>query len=70
MSLTKGFKAGDKVYISGEVKWGDDYYRVASEGVIEEWKKGAYALVTVEYIDGDYGVCTHVLKQDISAIEE
>lgn len=64
------FKAGDKVEVSGAVKWGDEYVNVSSPGVIEVWKKGAYALVTIEQVDGDVGVCVHVLKQNLSHYQE
>lgn len=64
--MTQTLKNGDKVFVSGEVKWGDDYYRVSSKGEIVEWKKGPYALVNLEYVDGDYGVCTFVKKTYIS----
>lgn len=64
------FKAGDKVEVSGEVKWGDTYVNVSSPGIIEDWKKGAYALVNIEQVDGDFGVCVHVLKKNLSHYQE
>lgn len=68
--MAKVFNPGDTVEVSGEVKWGDDYYNVSTTGVIEEWKKGAYALVTLEEVDNDYGVCIHVKKSYISKSED
>lgn len=61
---------GHRVHISGEVKWGDRYYNVSTDGVIEEWKKGPYALVTLDYIDGEFGVCVHVRKNQIEEREQ
>jgi hypothetical protein len=63
-------KAGQKVFVSGEVEWGEDgeIFRVSTEGVIEEWNDDGYALVTLEYVDGDYGVCTFVNKSYINEI--
>jgi len=60
------FNEGDEVHVSGEVKWGDSYYRVSTPGVITQWKKGAYALVTLEQVDGDHNVCIHVPKMIIA----
>lgn len=66
VNVKKEFKTGDKVRISGEVEWGDVYYRVSSDGIVEDWRENeSEALVTVEYIDGDYGVCTFVNKDSI-----
>lgn len=59
-------KKGENVYVKGEVKWGDNYYNVDTNGIIEEWKNGAYALVTLEEVDNDYGVCVHVRKKYIN----
>lgn len=58
------------VHVSGTVKWGEEYCRVSTTGVIEEWKKGAYALVTLEEVDNDADVCIHVLKKDIQKMEQ
>jgi hypothetical protein len=33
--MTK-LKVGQRVRVSGEVKWGDEWIRVASEGIVEE----------------------------------
>lgn len=66
----QALKQGEKVHVSGEVKWGDHYHTVSTTGVIEEWKKGAYALVTLEQVDKDFGVCIHVPKRQLEKIEE
>lgn len=66
----QALKQGDKVQVSGEVKWGDGYHTVSTTGVIEEWKKGAYALVTLEEVDNDFGVCIHVPKRQLEKLEE
>lgn len=59
---------GQKVRVSGEVKWGENYYRVDTMGVIEKWKRGTYALVTLEEVDNDYGVCIHVRKAQLETV--
>lgn len=61
---------GQKVEVNGDVKWGDEYYNVSTTGLVEEWKKGAYALVTLEYVDGDFGVCTFAKKKYISKLTD
>lgn len=61
---------GQQVDVNGEVKWGDEYYSVSTTGTVEEWKKGAYALVTLECVDGDFGVCTFVKKKYISELAD
>lgn len=60
--------AGQHVLVSGDVKYGDSTYRVATRGIIQQWKKGAYALVTLEYVDNDHNVTLHVRKSDIKAV--
>lgn len=62
---TQEYKQGDVVRVSGYVEWGDREYRVATEAVIEEWGKGDKALLTLEYVDGDYGVTIYVDKQNV-----
>lgn len=63
--MKAAFNKGESVHVSGEVRWGNDYYRVSTSGVIEEWKRGPYALVTLEEVDNDHNVCIHVLKKCI-----
>jgi hypothetical protein len=55
----KNTKIGQRVRISGGVKYGDKYYRVASYGTIQDIGK-VKSLVTVDMIDGDKNVCTFV----------
>ena len=52
------FKEGERVRISGEVKYGNAYYRVASDGLVitDTKKKSRSTLVLVDCIDGDGGV--------------
>lgn len=64
-AVKEKFVNGETVHVSGTVKWGEENVRVSTPGVIEEWKKGAYALVTLENVAGDSGVCIHVRKADI-----
>lgn len=52
MTKTKKLIEGDKVYITGEVNYGDQWYRVASSGVIIK-SYVTRALVCIDEIDGD-----------------
>ena len=63
------YHEGTKAYISGEVKYGDRYYRVASPATILNWNRGAYALCMVSEIDGDRNVCVYVEKKVIGVEE-
>lgn len=63
--MANTFKKENHVHVSGQVKWGENYVRVDSPGIIEEWKKGPYALVNIEQVSGDSNVRVHVLKKDI-----
>lgn len=65
-AVKETFANGETVHVSGTVKWGEENVRVSTSGVIEEWKQGAFALVTLENVDGDSGVCIHVKKSDIT----
>ena len=48
-----------RVYISGEVKYGDATYRVASGAtLLEKGKKKSY--VSIDMVDGDSNVCLYV----------
>ena len=54
----KRFREGERVRISGQVKYGGTDYRVASDGVVvvDTKKKSRSTLVLVDCIDGDGGV--------------
>ena len=54
----KRFKEGERVRISGQVKYGGTDYRVASDGVVvaDTKKKSRSTLVLVDCIDGEGGV--------------
>lgn len=57
-------KIGDRVYISGEVYYGDTWIRVASHGTIEHVGLDA-SLVNVDIIDGDLNACVIVKNKYI-----
>lgn len=63
--MANTFKKENHVHVSGEVKWGEESVGVDSPGIIEEWKKGAYALVNIDQVSGDSNVRVHVLKKYI-----
>ena len=55
---SKRLKEGERVRISGQVKYGSADYRVASDGIVvaDTKKKSRSTLVLVDCIDGDGGV--------------
>lgn len=57
---------GQQVRDSGEVKWGDQWIRVASHGVIEEVGPRE-CLVTLDQVGNDLKVCTFVERRYILA---
>ncbi|QST02618.1 hypothetical protein IMZ31_18900 (plasmid) [Pontibacillus sp. ALD_SL1] len=61
-------KEGLQVKVSGPVVWGDDEYRVASEGKIVDWGTGTQALVNLEQVGPDFGVTTFVDKDIITPL--
>ena len=67
---SKRFKEGERVRISGEVKYGNVFYRVASDGVIvaDTKKKSRSTLVLVDSIDGDGGVTCSIENKYISRL--
>jgi hypothetical protein len=60
-------KINDKVYISGEVEYGNDVCRVASIGIVEEMGD-IESLIAISNIDGDFNVTTYVLNKYINEI--
>lgn len=59
----KTFQVGQTVNVSGYLPWGDwKGSRVSTEGVIEEIRRTGM-LVNLDYVDGDYGVCTLIPKK-------
>lgn len=67
--MKKDYQVGDEIFVSGEVEYGDNYYRVATRGVIEEVNEET-VLATLDSVDGDFGVCVHVDKTDIEDYQE
>ena len=65
---SKRFKEGERVRISGEVKYGDSFYRVATDGLVvaDTKKKSRSTLVLVDCIDGDGGVTCFIENKYIS----
>ena len=63
----EGLKIGDTIRVSGEVLYGDNIYRVATNAVIlgigEE-----RSLVTLDEIDGDFNATVVVPNQIISTL--
>lgn len=57
-------KIGQRVYVSGEVYYGDTWIRVASEGTIEHAGLDA-CLVNIDIIDGDTKACVIVKNKYI-----
>lgn len=60
-------KIGQEVYISGEVKYGDNVYRVASNGIIQGIGE-TESLITVNNIDGDFNATVYVKNKYINKI--
>lgn len=68
--VKKKWAVGERVKVSGPVRWGEDEYRVVSGAEVVEWKRGAYALLLIDTVDGDSSVCTHVRKNCIYPPED
>ena len=64
----KEMKQNDRISISGYVKYGDEEYRVASEGTIVETGK-VQSLVKIDNIDGDGHANVFVKNKYIFKIE-
>ena len=58
---------GEKVYVSGEVKYSDDIYRIACNGIIQD-VGNKESLVTLDNIDGDGGATVFVLNKYINKL--
>ena len=67
--MKKDYQVGDEIFVSGEVEYGDNYYRVSTRGVIEEVNEET-VLATLDSVDGDFGVCVYVEKTDIEDYQE
>lgn len=60
-------KNGKKVYVSGEVEYGDNVYRVACNGIIQDVEEKE-SLVTLDNIDGYGGATVFVLNKYIDKL--
>ena len=60
-------KNGEKVYVSGEVEYGDNVYRIACNGVIQDIGDKE-SLVTLDNIDGDGRATVFVLNKYIDKL--
>lgn len=64
------YERGQKVHVSGEVEWGMNTYRVCTDGVVEEDTGQRKLLITLEEVDGDFGVCIYVPRNMVKDFNE
>lgn len=69
MKRNEEFKVGDEIFVSGDVEYGDDYYRVSTKGIVQ-MVDSQKLLATLEYVDGDFGVTVWVEKSDAELYED
>jgi hypothetical protein len=60
-------KSGDRVRVSGEVYYGDKWYRVATEGTVMVIRTKS-CLVCLDHIDGDGGATCVVKNKYITEV--
>ena len=60
-------KNHDRVYVSGEIKYGSNVYRVASTATLLE-KGDEESLVSIDSIDGDSNVWIYVKNNIINEV--
>lgn len=65
----KEMKQDDRISISGDVKYGDGEYRVASKGIIVTTGR-VQSLINIDNIDGDGHANVFVKNKYIFKIEE
>ena len=61
------FTLGQRVYVSGEVYYGNQWIRVDSEGAIEDIRQKSMSII-LDRIDGDSNACVTVSKKYIFSI--
>jgi hypothetical protein len=62
------FIDGEKVFVNGEVRYGDSYCKVASFGTVVKHTQG-YLLVNIDQIDGDFNVNVRVHKGTVQTVD-
>ena len=65
----RGLIMGDRVRVYGEVKYGNEWYGVDTEGTIVDFASRT-TLVTLDRIDGDSNATCFVANKHISLLEE
>lgn len=62
------YKVGENVRVSGEVEYGDNWYRVASDGIIVEKISEKETMVNIDSVDGDLNAVVIVENKYIQKI--
>lgn len=61
-------KNGEEVYVSGEVEYGNNVYRVACNGIIQN-VENKESLITLDNIDGNGKATVFVLNKYINKLD-
>ena len=66
--MSDKFQVDMRVHVRGEVKYGDEWFDVNTEGVIVDIQKGGM-LITLDRIDGDGLATCYVRNKFVFALE-